>query len=118
MASIGIRLTEDRKDFWFFGVTEDGETTSSYLGVEGLHRLLGELRTRQIRLVQQFLGSKEVREALWDISLEHWLVIDIDADPERRLAFASREKLVNESRFKTVAEVRAAIAEPVKPRSP
>lgn len=118
MSSIGIRLTEDQKDFWFFGVTDDGVTTPAYRGVEGLNRLLGELRTRAFRLLQRYLSSTEIQEALQDISSDHWLVIDLDAGTGRHLTFASEEMALNENRYRTIAEVLIALDQPAMPRFP
>lgn len=118
MASIGIRLAEDQKDFWFFGVTDDGVTTPAYRGVEGLQRLLGELRTRLLRLVQRYLNSTRVREALQDISSDHWLVIDVDAGTGRHLTFASEGKVLDVFRYGTIAEVLTAIDQVATPRFP
>ncbi|MCO6393258.1 hypothetical protein GTW25_19755 [Aliihoeflea aestuarii] len=118
MQSIGFRLTEDHTDFWFFGTTDDGFPTQAYLGVEGLHRLLGEMRKRQLRIVHQLLDSEEVREALRNFQSEHWLVIDLATNGARYLAFASADKRVDDGRYETITELRAAVAEPVKPRFP
>lgn len=118
MASIGIRLTEDQKDFWFFGIADDGAPTQAYRGVEGLHRLLGELRTRLLRLVMRYLDSTRVREALQDISSGHWLVIDVDAGTGRHLTFASEEKVLDAFRYGTIAEVLTAIEQLAMPRFP
>lgn len=120
MAVIGIRIAEDGEDFLFFGVTDEGVTTQAYRGVDGLHKLLGELRVQSMRLavLMRYLSSGDVNDALQQISSKHWLVIDLNARSGQRFTFASDDKAVSEDRYKGMPEIRTAISEPSTPRFP
>lgn len=109
-----------RMDFLFFGVTDEGVTTQAYRGINGLHKLLRELRIQSVRLavLMRFLSSGDVTDALQQISSSHWLVIDLNARSGQRFTIASDDKAVSEDRYKGMLEIRTAIREPSTPRFP